>query len=61
MLEPKIFIGPMTLNVVNSIIEYCNDKIVDIYFYTKQDLHINLKNNILEHGSAPNTLLNIIM
>lgn len=25
MINPKIFIGPMSLNVVDSVIEYCND------------------------------------
>ena len=39
---------------ITFIIEYCNNKVVDIYFYTKQDLYINLKNNILEYISLFN-------
>lgn len=30
MLQPKIFIGPMSKNVVDSVIEYCNENNVNI-------------------------------
>lgn len=30
MIQPKIFIGPMTKNVVDSVIEYCNENNVNI-------------------------------
>ena len=36
---------------ISLIIEYNNNKIIDYYFFTKQDLYINLKNDILEYIS----------
>lgn len=41
----------LNINIpISLIIEYINDKIIDIYFYTKEkELNTNLKNNIIEY------------
>ena len=43
-------------SIVSLIINYCKNKIIDIYFLTKNNLCINSKNNIIEYISLFNDI-----
>ena len=45
-----------TNSPISFIIEYNNNKIIDYYFFTKQDLYINFEDNILEYISLFNNI-----
>jgi hypothetical protein len=41
---------------ISFLIEYNNNKIIDYYFFTKQNLYINFEDNILEYISLFNNI-----